>query len=935
MIIKKILLFVFLAIPVQILAAGNIVPIIHFTADSNKIDLQPYIEILVDADKALSIEDITTAEGQKNFRPVSVVGNSFGFSSAVFWLRFSLYLDESLEETVLLQLEYPQIDYVTLFVPDGRGGFSERITGDMLPFSSREINHRSLVFQAPEHRGEKRIYYMRLYTGGSMQVALTLWSSSAFIEHVDKTNFFMGGYFGIMLLLLLVAITAWFKLRDRLFLFYALYLFSFQLFLLSLYGFSYQHLWADYPYFASRITAALMGSSIVFALLFCGQFLRVWQGNHPRIKHLFNVLIFSGFVGAVFSLFGDYATVVQVLTLFGLLTPLVIMLAALSSLVKGFKPARYFLAAFSVLLVGVFMAVLLEFGFVPRTFITAHAMQIGALFEIILLGYALMDRIGLLRGEKEVALENASTYLSRLNDGLETKVEKRTKQLTSSEAQLRTLINTLPDMVWWKDPAGIYMGCNQKFESFFGAREADIIGKTDYDFVDNELADFFQEKDRMVVETGVPSLYEEEITFADDGHNEVQETTKVAMHSVDGELMGILGVGRDITQRRKAEQALLNTQKMEAIGQLTGGIAHDFNNILAIIIGNLSMLQRQLPGDDSACQRIAVIQKSAQRAAELVRQLLSFSRNKADKQVVCDINQLLNDMDSLIVHSVTPAIEVSHKFSHDLWLSKIDPGDFQDVMINLIINARDAMSGSGSLILQTSNCTLQAKSCALRPDLKAGDYVKIAVIDHGDGMTQDQQAHIFEPFYTTKEQGKGTGLGLAMVFGFVKRSNGCIIVESEVGVGTNMQLYLPRCTGEPRQKLVIEKDIMEEQHRGVETILVADDEEVLLELAREVLEELGYRVLTVTNGEEALQALAKKPAIDLLLSDVLMPGGINGYELAERATARYPALKVLLASGYTSSSEIHHSQQRFSANMLRKPYNLSELAQRVRQLLDS
>ncbi len=920
--------------PVLILAADKISPAAHFSATSSKLDLQPYIEILVDADHHLSINDITKGEAQNNFKPASIVGNSFGFSSAVFWLRFNLQQDKALEETILLQLEYPQIDHVTLFVPDGRGGFSERITGDMLPFASREINHRTPVFQLPEHRGENRIYYMRLYTGGSMQVELTLWSSSAFIEYVDATNFVMGGYFGIMLLLLLAAIIAYIKLRDRLFLFYALYLLSFQLFLLSLYGFSYQHLWPEFPFFASRISAVLMGLAIIFVLLFCGHFLRVWKGNHPRIKILFNGLIFCGFMGALISLFGNYATAVQFSTLFGLLTPILIMVAALSSLVKGFKPARYFLVAFSLLLFGVFMAVLLEFGFVPRTFITVYAMQIGALFEIILLSYALMDRISLLHDEKEKALEKASSYLCQLNEGLETQVEKRTKQLSESEAQLRTLIKTLPDLVWWKDTDGVYMGCNQKFERRTGVRQAEIIGKTVHDLFEKEQADFFHEKDQLVMQSGSLSINEEEVTFADDGHTELLETTKVPMYSPDGELIGILGVGRDITQRRQTEQVLLDTQKMEAMGQLTGGIAHDFNNILAIIIGNLTMLQRQLLADDSASKRIGVIQKSAQRAAELVRQLLGFSRNKADKQVVSNINQLLNDMDSLIVHSVTPSIEVKHKFASDLWLSKIDPGDFQDAVINLIINARDAMPAGGELILQTMNCTNLEKNDVLCAGIEGGDYVQLAVIDSGEGISKAKQAHIFEPFYTTKEQGKGTGLGLAMVFGFIKRSEGCIIVESEEGAGTSMQLYLPKCSGALQIKQEKVSDIMDEKHRGQETILVVDDEEALLELASDVLEDLDYRVLTATNGVQALQVLDEEPEIDLLLSDVLMPGGINGYELAERATTSYPKLKVLLASGYTSRSEIHNSQIRFSANMLSKPYNLSELAKRVRQLLD-
>ena len=922
--------------PLQVFAADNDSVIVNFSSTDNKLDLEPYTQILADPDHRLSINDLVSGEAKNDFKPVSVVGNSFGFSKATYWVRFTVHFDKTLNDTILLQLEYPQIDNVSLFVSDGLGGFSESISGDMLPFTSREINHRTYLFQLPEHRGESRTYYMRLYTEGSMQIALSLWSARTFIGHVGATNLMFGVYFGVMLLLLLTAFISYLKVRDRMFLFYAVYVSSFLLFLLSLHGFSYQYLWSESIIFASRVTSALMCLAIVFGLLFCGSFLQIWQlGKHPRIKLLFHALIISAAVGSVMSLFGSYAIAVQFSTFIALLTPPAILIAAICSLIKGYKPARYFLVAILLLLLGVFVATLLEFGLLPRTFFTVYAMQIGSLFEIILLGYALLERIDRLRDQKEEALEKASSYLYQLNNGLDALVNERTKQLSERESQLRTLVQTLPDLVWCKDPDGVYMACNPKFERFFGAAQHEIIGKTDYDFIDKKLADFFREKDKIAIAAGKPSINEEEVIYADDGHKELLETIKAPMFSSDGKLIGVLGVARDISERRRSEQALLNAQKMEAVGQLTGGIAHDFNNILAIIIGNLSLLKRQLLVDDKASERIATIQKSAQRAADLTRQLLGFSRNKAEQQVVVDINVLLNDMDSLIVHSVTPAIEVKHEFAKNLWLCEIDPGDFQDVVINLIINARDAMSGSGQLILQTSNCTLDEKVCVLCPELTAGDYVQLAVIDDGEGIPSDQQAHIFEPFYTTKEQGKGTGLGLAMVFGFIKRAGGCVTVESEVGVGSIIRLYLPKCCGEVHIREVAETDIIDEQNRGRETILVVDDEEALLELAREILEELDYRVLTASNGKQALQVLANEPEIALLLSDVLMPGGINGYELAESAMECYPDLKVLLASGYTSRSERHKGQARFSANMLTKPYNLSALAQGVRQLLDS
>ncbi len=384
---------------------------------------------------------------------------------------------------------------------------------------------------------------------------------------------------------------------------------------------------------------------------------------------------------------------------------------------------------------------------------------------------------------------------------------------------------------------------------------------------------------------------------------------------------------------RKTEKNLSHSQKMDAIGQLTGGIAHDFNNLLCIIQGNLELLERQTAGDDKAHKRIENIQNSTQRAADLTSQLLGFSRRQAEHVTVTNINQIIQEMENLISRSVTPQVEVQLHFAENLWLTAIDTGDFQDTLINLVLNARDAMSGRGQLTLETQNCYLDAAYCSLNPGANPGEYVQLAVSDNGEGMSGERQNRIFEPFFTTKAQGKGTGLGLAMVFGFIKRCKGHIKVYSEPNIGTTFRIYLPKAEAEnlPDKQTKIQTGKLP---RGIETLLAVDDEADLLELAKESLQEQGYRVITATNGNQALEKLTEEPSIKLLFSDIVMPGGINGYELAEQATRQYPELKVLLTSGYTEKSVAHNGQARFNANLLSKPYSQAELIQQVRALLD-
>ncbi len=409
-----------------------------------------------------------------------------------------------------------------------------------------------------------------------------------------------------------------------------------------------------------------------------------------------------------------------------------------------------------------------------------------------------------------------------------------------------------------------------------------------------------------------------------------------------GKAIRSVGTVHDITESKHIEDALRRSQKMDAVGQLTGGIAHDFNNIIGIILGNVELLELQNITDEKIHKRIVPIKKSAQRAAKLTKQLLSFSRHKPYQQTLCNINQQITDMQSLIAHSVTPEVEVEYELAKDLWPVSIDPGDFQDAILNLVINARDAMNGRGHLTLESSNCTLDARYCAHNPGTIAGDYVQLIVSDTGQGIASEQQEHIFEPFFTTKPEGKGTGLGLAMVFGFVKRSSGFIKVYSEVGTGTTFRLYLPRkilATEEAAANRDKNQQIEANLPRnnlpgGNETVLVVDDEKGLRELAEDSLQDLGYKVLVACDGKQALDILAQEPDISLLFTDVVMPGDVNGFELAEQAAEKYPQLKILLTSGYTQKAVIKNGQAKFADNLLSKPYSREELAKRLRGMLD-
>jgi len=388
----------------------------------------------------------------------------------------------------------------------------------------------------------------------------------------------------------------------------------------------------------------------------------------------------------------------------------------------------------------------------------------------------------------------------------------------------------------------------------------------------------------------------------------------------------------DITEKRQTEDALRRSQKMEAVGQLTGGIAHDFNNILNIILGNTELMKKAIANDEKSLKRLGIIIKSSERAAALTKQLLSFTRNKAEQLSIIDINTLITEMDTIISRSLTPDIEISYLLENDLWMTEIERGDFEDALLNLVINARDAMQGRGHLIVKTENSLLNREFLRLNPDIAPGEYVQIILTDDGTGINPDKLEHIFEPFFTTKAVGAGTGLGLSMVFGFCQRSNGFIKVYSELGVGTTFRIGLPRSQ---KKDINIERLTNDTQspERGSETILVVDDEKDLIDLIKHSLEESGYQVLTAYNGIQAIEQLQKHPEIDLLFSDVVMPGGLNGYEVAEQAHSLNNGLKILLTSGFAQKGITKKGLFPFANNVLHKPYKQQEVILKIQELL--
>ncbi|NOX88666.1 MAG: PAS domain S-box protein [Calditrichaeota bacterium] len=401
----------------------------------------------------------------------------------------------------------------------------------------------------------------------------------------------------------------------------------------------------------------------------------------------------------------------------------------------------------------------------------------------------------------------------------------------------------------------------------------------------------------------------------------------------EGQPVVIVGVMSDITLRKQLEEQLRHSQKMEAIGQLAGGIAHDFNNLLTVIEGYIDLLQNKIKHQDSTFNYLTQIKKATDRAVSLTRQLLAFSRRQILQPKILDINQSIKDLTVMLQRLIGEHIELVTMLDADIWQIKADPNQIEQVIMNLVVNARDAMPDGGTLIIETRQVQLDSSYKRLHPDVEPGAYVQLSITDTGVGMSGEVRRRIFEPFFTTKEKGKGTGLGLATVYGIVKQSNGHIFVYSEVDKGTTFKIYFPAVRS---QKSFTRRECGETKSRGSgQRILVVEDEYLVRELICDTLQTLGYKIFEASNGDQALKIYKKhKDEIDLVLTDLIMPV-MNGKKLIEIISRDNPELQVLFMSGYDDSAISKHGMLESGINYIQKPFSPRILANKLQEIFEN
>ncbi|MDB5438254.1 MAG: hypothetical protein JWM33_681 [Caulobacteraceae bacterium] len=521
---------------------------------------------------------------------------------------------------------------------------------------------------------------------------------------------------------------------------------------------------------------------------------------------------------------------------------------------------------------------------------------------------------------------------TRLAGALEER-DRAEKARQSAAALATALVDNLPDLLFVAEPGmeGDYelIDVNPALAAVAGAPRQALKGqRLSQMFPENGRAELI-ERARRVVSTGRVENRRDRVALFG---GEVRSWEVLLASAPDGDgRRRLVGALRDVTDRERAEEQLLRAQRMDTIGQLTGGVAHDFNNLLQVIRANIEMAVAKV-SDETVKRRLANALMGADRAGELTRRLLAFARRQPLEPKVINLARLVTDMTELLRRTLGERIEIETVVAGGLWNTLADPAQVENALLNLAINARDAMGGEGRLTIEVANAWLDRAYVERDPELTEGQYVLLAVSDTGSGMSPEVTARVFEPFFTTKADGKGTGLGLPMVYGFVKQSHGHIQIYSEVGSGTTLKIYLPRSKAVAEQAAL--QGLPEEMGTG-ETILVVEDEESVRVAACAMLQELGYRTIEAGDAAQALKLIEIGTPVDLMFTDVVMPGELKTRDMVARVQALRPGLPALYASGYTENAIVHHGRLDEGVSLLSKPYSRTELARKVAAALRS
>ncbi|MCP4136857.1 MAG: response regulator [bacterium] len=876
-----------------------------------------HLEILEDPGRKLTINDVSSPEYDKKFIQSEKKIPNYGFTDSAIWARFRVKNENAETGKWMLDVGYPYIHYVDIYIPSPDGqGFTARKTGLLKPVETRDIPYHRIIFNLSIPEGSEQIIYLCFKNEDSITLQLTLRSPEAFYT-ISRTEFlWIGVYFGILLIMLCYNLFLFFTIKAMDYLYYVLFILTLVFYEFSFLGIGQQYIWPNRLEFNNLSLMLFYGLSSISMIKFSAVFLMT-KILTPVLNKILNGMIAAGVVLIIVNLVAGHGFVVPLLDTVTAFSLIVIAITALITWYRGYRHARLFILSWILFITGVIINILVRSDYIPSNTFTEHIYQIGILLLVLVWSLALADRIGQLKLEAE----KANRELQKERD--------LNKELFQKNPALIVAIDTSGSVLMMNDTM-----CNKLGYSF------NEVHKKNY------LRTFVPEKEReQVAEIFNVLIKPKEMTVSEYGIQAKDDTRFLIewhgsrIYNEKGELDFFFGMGIDITDREKIEEQLRQSQKMDTVGTLAGGIAHDFNNILGGIMGTVSLIMLKLRKkktieNEKLEEYMELIGNSGERAASMIQQLLSLSRKQELDFSPVDLNNSIKHVMKICRNSFDKSIELNPVCNDNPAITFSDPTQIEQVLLNFCINAAHAMTimrdedetWGGKLTLSLENITADKFFCETHPEAKETDYWALSVKDTGIGIDANTIPKIFNPFFTTKDKGEGTGLGLSMVYNIIKQHNGFIDVYSEVGLGSSFIIYLP--VFEEDEK-ISEVETKKEIPHGEGLILIVDDEEIMRYTAREILKECGYNVILAENGMRGVEVFENNyKEIKAVLLDMVMPK-MSGKEAYIRMKEIDPDVRVLLASGFKQDERVEAVLDLGVNGFLQKPYTLAKLAEAI------
>ncbi len=907
---------------------------VRIPAGTGRVDLDRHADVLLDPSRALGLAEVREPAAAARFRPLGGP-RSLGFTSEAVWLRVEV--TSEVARRLVLVYDTPLLETFDVWLDRGgrlehhRGGFA-------VPAAERDIGHRGTSLRLPVTLGpgEPTTLWLRAETRAALMVALSLWEPEVRASRDHAVLLFYGANLGVLLVLLAIHLYAWLALRDRSHLHFVLLVLAFAAYQGAAAGPAAALLWPGSPGLAVGAPVGFALLAVAAGLRFARTFL-AFGGRFPRLDAVVRGLGVLAAAALPLAAFRPLAGGAVAAALASGTFLLVLALAVRAAAARD-RAARLFLAAWGLFAAFGLVFLLAVLGVVPPAPAVLHGVHGAFSLAGVVLSFALTDRLRQsdlrARADLERQVEQRTRSLVESVEALRAEGEERRRAIEAmreTEERFRLAFNTSPDAITLnRFDDGLYVLVNEGFTRLTGYRRDDVLGRTAL-----EVDIFADPDDRQRLMAGLrrrAQVQNLEARFRTRDGRLLTGLLSARTLMLRGEPL-ILSVTRDVTadrraegERRRLEEQLRQSQKMEALGRLAGGVAHDFNNILTAIIANAGLAVLEAPAEDPERPLLLEIRDAAHRGAELTRQLLAVSRKQMLEPRPVDLNALLANLRRMLGRLIGEDVELRLDLAARLPAVLADPGQVEQVVMNLAVNARDALARGGAITISTAEAEVGVAE-ARPPERAAGRYAVVTVADTGRGIPPEMMSHLFEPFFTTKPAGQGTGLGLSTVYGIVHQHGGFVEVDSAAGRGTAFRVHLPLAEGAPGD--AEESPGAEPLPRGSETVLLVEDEAAVRQVARTVLDRLGYRVLAAASGDEALALASRHPGtLHLLLTDVVLPGP-SGPEVAEALRARRPACRVLYMSGYPENLAAGLA----GAAFLPKPFSPEALARKLREVL--